>query len=257
MDNEMVINIWQLSKVYLLLVIVLAVLKKAKIKESKLLFVGSIRMTIQLFLAGYLLTEIFNSEKPIFTILYLIVMVFFSSKRIFNKNQFLNKKFKKYIVLAIGINLIFTITFFTYYVLEIKYLNPRYTVPISGMIVGNSMNALMLGLKTLETTINKSKLEISTLLNLGVCPKKILIPFVNLSLETALIPSLNAMVSIGLISLPGIMSGQILAGSLPLTAIMYQIAIMIILTSSVTLTVFISLYLGYRTLINKKGQIVF
>jgi len=92
------------------------------------------------------------------------------------------------------------------------------------------------------------------LLNLGVAPQKILIPFVNNALETALLPTLNSMLGMGIISLPGMMTGQILSGTLPTTAILYQIAIMISICTAVCLTVFSSLYFGYKTLYNKAIQ---
>ena len=92
--------------------------------------------------------------------------------------------------------------------------------------------------------------------NLGVTPKKILLPYVNNSLETALLPTLNSMVGMGIVSLPGMMTGQILAGTLPTVAIMYQIAIMIAICAAVCISVFCSLNLGYKSLYNKKNQIM-
>ncbi len=255
MDGVVEISVMQLGKVYLLLLLVLYVLSKAKIKESKLLFIGSIRMTVQLFLAGIILTEIFKMDKWYFTVIYLMVMITFSSRRIFKLNKYLNVKFKIYIVGSIGLSVIFLIIFFVGYVLKVDVLNPQYTIPISGMIVGSTMNGIMLGLKGFKNTLEKSKLEIKTLINLGVTPKKILKPYVNDAIEMAMIPTLNSMVSIGLITLPGMMTGQILAGTLPITAIMYQISIMIMLCTSVTISIFGSMNLGYKTLFNEKGEL--
>ncbi|WP_434297397.1 ABC transporter permease [Clostridium sporogenes] len=94
----------------------------------------------------------------------------------------------------------------------------------------------------------------NTLINLGIEPKDILRPFINNSLETALIPTLNSMLGMGIIFLPGMMTGQILSGTLPITAIMYQIAIMIAICTSVCATVFLSLNLGYKSLYNNRKQ---
>lgn len=105
-------------------------------------------------------------------------------------------------------------------------------------------------------SVNKEKNRINTLLNLGVEPKDILKPFANNALETALIPTLNSMVGMGIIFLPGMMTGQILSGTLPTTAIMYQIAIMIAICTSVCITVFLSLNLGYKSLYNNRKQLL-
>ncbi len=100
------------------------------------------------------------------------------------------------------------------------------------------------------------QLKIESLLNAGIEPKAILLPFVNLSLEVALIPTLNSIISMGIISLPGMMAGQILSGTLPMTAIMYQISIMIAICTGVSLTSFTILFFSYKTMISKRKQIL-
>jgi len=249
------LGIINFSLVYILLIVVLLIMKKSKIKQTKLLFLASVRMTIQLVLAGLVLTYIFENPHPIFTIFYIIAMTFFSIRIVLSKNKGLNKKFK----LAVGISLAFSgisvLSFFVIIVAKQGLFNPQYTIPLAGMIIGNSMTGVSLGLKTFTETTQNSRNKINTLLNLGVCPKQILLPFVNLSLETALLPTLNAMLGMGIISLPGMMTGQILSGTLPNTAIMYQIAIMVAICTSVCITVFASLNFGYKTLVNKLNQI--
>ena len=103
--------------------------------------------------------------------------------------------------------------------------------------------------------MNNQRNKIEALQNLGVTPRKILLPFVNNALETALLPTMNNMLGMGIISLPGMMTGQILSGTAPTTAIMYQIAIMIAICTAVCLTVFCSLNFGYKTLYNNRNQI--
>ena len=125
------------------------------------------------------------------------------------------------------------------------------------MIIGNAMTGVKLGLKTFNESIKAQKNKINTLLNIGVTPQRIIIPFVNQSIETALVPTLNSMLGMGIISLPGMMTGQILSGTIPTTAILYQIAIIIAICTVTCLAVFCSLYFGSRTLYNKREQIVF
>lgn len=254
MNGVIVLNIGSFLLIYLLLILILLIMKKSQIHQSKLLFLASIRMTLQLILAGYVLTYIFKNPHPLLTLLYLSTMTFFAVHRVLSKNKGLNRKFKMMIALSIGASGLFMVFFFVAVIVGESIFNPQYVIPLSGMIMGNAMTGTNLGIKTFRESIQSQKNQIETLLNFGVTPKKILQPFVNQALETALLPTLNSMVGMGIVSLPGMMTGQILSGTLPTTAVFYQIAIMIAITTVVCLSVFLSLYLGYHTLYNKRNQ---
>lgn len=256
MQGAVQLNILEFSLVYLLLIIVLVIMKKSKINQTKLLLVASIRMTVQLILVGFLLTYILENPHPVFTLAFLLAMILFSIRRVLSKNRQINKSFKVAVALSISISGVAVLAFFVMAVVGEKIFNPQYTIPLAGMIIGNSMTGMTLGLKTFTDDMKAGRQKIETLLNLGVTPKKILIPYVNNALETALMPTINSMLGMGIIFLPGMMTGQILSGTLPTTAIMYQIAIMIAICTSVCLTVFCSLNFGYRTLYNKRNQML-
>lgn len=256
MQGIIELNILQFSIIYVLLLVVLLVMKKSKLSHSKLLMVASIRMSIQLTLAGFILTYIFKNPHPIFTILYLCAMTLFSVHRVLSKNKEINHKFKCIIAFSLSGSGICVVLFFICFVVRTNICNPQYTIPISGMIFGNAMTGVSLGLKTFGDSIKSERTQIDTLLNLGVAPSKILLPFVNNALETALLPTLNSMLGMGIISLPGMMTGQILSGTLPATAILYQISIVICICTVVCLSVYCSLFFGCRTLYNKRSQIL-
>ena len=118
------------------------------------------------------------------------------------------------------------------------------------------MNSVSLGIKTFRETLVGQQARMEALTCLGADSGDILQPFVIRALETAMVPTLNSMVGMGIVSLPGMMTGQILAGAPPLLAILYQISIMIAIASVVTLTSFASLYAGARTLYDKKTQMI-
>jgi putative ABC transport system permease protein len=249
------INLAQFALIYVLLLVVLFIMKKSKINQSKLLVVASFRMTVQLVLAGLVLTYILENPHPLFTVAYIIAMTGFATIRVLNQNKELNKKFK----LAIGLSLAgsgtLIVFFFVQIVVGMDFFNPQYTIPLSGMIFGNAMTGLSLALKSFNENLKAQRNRVESLLYLGVTPKKILLPFVNNALETALVPTMNRMMGMGIISLPGMMTGQILSGTLPMTAILYQIAIMIAITAVVCLAVFAALIFGYKTLYNDRNQI--
>ncbi|MDO5689468.1 MAG: ABC transporter permease [Tissierellia bacterium] len=240
--------------IYALLLIVLFILQRAKIDQTKLLFVASLRMTIQLMLAGFILTHIFQNPHPLFTLAYVAAMLLFAIHRVLSKNPGLNNRFKGIIATSMTVSGLFVLAYFVGIVANQGLFNPQYVIPISGMVMGNMMTGLNLALKTFQEYIKSEKLQIETLLNIGARPKDILLPFVNRALETAMLPTINSMLGLGIVSLPGMMTGQILAGTLPTTAIFYQIAVMVSLTTVTSLSVFGSLYLGYQTLYNEKNQ---
>ena len=257
MEDVVRLSIWQFSLIYLLLVIVTIIMKVAKIKQMRLLLVASARMTVQLVIAGLVLTYIFENRHPLFTVAYIVAMVIFAIYRVLHKSKALNKKFKWIVAASLAVSGLFVLSFFIMAVVGENIFNPQYTIPIGGMIIGNSMTGIILGLSTFTQTIKDQRPKIDALINLGVHPKKVLLPFANAALETALLPTLNTMLGLGIISLPGMMTGQILSGTLPMTAIMYQIAIMIAICTAVCLTTFSALYFGYQTLYNSEMQISF
>jgi len=255
MDSIVKLNLFQFSLIYLLLLVILAIMKKSKINKTKLLILASFRMTVQLVLAGLILTYIFKEPHPIFVVLYLLAMIAFSIRRVLSKNKDINRNFKIAISFSLALSGLFILAYFVLVVVGESFFNPQYTIPLAGMIIGNSMTGVTLGMKTFTESLRSQRNRIEALLNLGVTPKKILLPFVNNALETALMPTMNNMLGMGIISLPGMMTGQILSGTEPTTAIMYQIAIMIAICTSVCLTVFCTLHFGYRTLYNERSQI--
>ena len=257
MDDIIVLNIGQFSLIYLLLIIVLFIMKKCRINQTKLLFTASLRMTVQLTLAGFVLTYIFQNPHPLFTISYLLLMTGFAIYTVLSRNKRINRRFKIVVGASLAAAGLSIVSFFIMAVVGVSLFNPQYTIPISGMIMGNAMTGTGLGLRVFNENIKSQRVKIDSLINIGAPPQKVLIPFVNQALETALLPTLNSMIGMGIISLPGMMTGQILSGTMPMTAIMYQIAILIAICAAVCLSVFCSLYFGYKTLYNKRQQMIF
>lgn len=257
MSGAAEISLVRFVLIYLLLIVVLAIMKKCHIEQSKLLMLASVRMTVQLIVAGLLLTYIFKHPHPVFTVAYVVAMAAFTCYRVLSKNKWLNKKFKVTIVLSLMLSGVAVILFFVMAIVNRSIFDPQYVIPLSGMVFGNAMTGVNLAIKTFKESIDAERIRIETLLNFGAKPERILMPFVNRSLETALLPTLNSMIGMGIVSLPGMMTGQILSGTLPTTAILYQISIMIAITTVVSLSVFGSLYFGYKTLFNERSQITF
>ena len=254
MTGAAAIGIQRFLVIYLLLLVVLALMKRSKISQTKLLLTASLRMTVQLVIAGFLLTYIFENPHPLFTAGYLFAMMGFAIHRVLSKNRDLNTGFKISIGLSLSFSGLAVLVYFVAAVVNQSLFNPQYVIPLSGMIFGNAMTGVSLGVKSFRENTASAKERMEALLNFGVSPKNILLPFVNQALETAILPTLNSMVGMGIVSLPGMMTGQILSGTLPTTAILYQISIMVAICTVVCLSVFGSLHFGYHTLYNKRSQ---
>ncbi|MCL2332758.1 MAG: ABC transporter permease [Actinomycetia bacterium] len=251
------LNLWQFALIYLLLIVILVIMKKARIDQSKLLVVASVRMTVQLVIAGLVLTYILRNPSPVFTVAYLLVMTAFAIYTVLSRNRGINPRFQIIVGVSLAATGLVIVCFFIMVVVGVNLFNAQYTIPISGMIIGNAMTGCSLGLKTFNESLAAQRPRIDTLLNIGAAPQRVLMPFVNTALETALVPTLNSMLGMGIISLPGMMTGQILSGTMPMTAILYQIAILIAISAVTCLAVFCSLFFGHRTLYNRRMQMDF
>ncbi|MDY3973088.1 ABC transporter permease [uncultured Veillonella sp.] len=240
---------------YILLLIVGAVFKYCGIDQTKYLIFGSIQMSVQLIIAGYVLLYIFQSPSPIFTLAYLTLMIGFAIYRTLNRSPWLNRRFQWIVGFAVFLTCVLISAFMLLVVIRKDALVPQYVIPITGMLVSATMNGATLALKAFKEALDSNRHQIEVLLNIGAHPRKILHPFINQSLETAFLPTMNSMVGMGITALPGMMTGQILAGALPNEAVLYQSTIMIANCSCVCLASFGLLYFGSRTLYNKRKQI--
>jgi len=137
MDGTAALGIVQFSFIYVLLIIVLIIMKKSKVNQTKLVLVASIRMTFQLVLVGYILKYIFSNPRPIFTIIFITLMIIFSINRVINSRQDLNKNFKVAIAVALIFSGLSILSFFVVIVVNESVFNPQYTIPLAGMIIGN------------------------------------------------------------------------------------------------------------------------
>ena len=229
--------------VYVLLLVVLGIMKKCRINQTKLLVLASARMTLQLIAAGYALTFLFEHPHPLLTMGYLAVLVFFTIYLVLSRNKRLNPRFRVIVSVSIASCGLGVIVFFVSCVVGQSLFDPQYMIPISGMLMGNALTGVSLGLKSFWNGLEGQRARVEALLNVGATPEKVLFPFVCQALETALVPTLNSMLGMGIVVLPGMMTGQILAGVSPIQAVRYQVVVLLMVTAAAALSSFISLRL--------------
>ena len=259
MENGGIIDIefWRLVAAYIFVVLLLVIVRWRGIAREKQILIATIRMTVQLILAGYVLTYVFENPHPLFSLAFLCAMALFSIHNIFKRISFkLNKKIKYMVILSMLTGPIAALFYFNNVVIHFTpWYEPRYFIPIAGMIVGNAMTGVTLALKNLHEGITNNRDKVEALLMLGATPAKAVKQYVDAAFDSAVLPTLNNMLGMGIIFLPGMMTGQILSGVSPLTAIEYQIAILIGILGSVSLTVILFIMLSFRAFFTKNAQL--
>ena len=241
------LSLWDLVTVYSLLLMSIGLAHLLRAGQSKDLFWSGLRMFIQLLVVGYVLHLIFALETPLPVLLILIVMIGFAVQTIGARVKTKMPHFYRVVGTAILFGCGGMTFFFCSLVIGLEpWYDPRYLIPLAGMIIGNSMTGASLAVERLAAEFRERRDEIETGLCLGGSIQAVSETAVSSAFRAALIPSVNAMAAMGLVFLPGMMTGQILSGTEPLIAVKYQIAIMCVITGSVSLTTFFILKLGYR-----------
>lgn len=227
------------------------------INKNKEILIGTLRMTIQLFIAGFILVYILDSGSLIFT---LAMLAFMEISAVFNivkpRLDKIPKRISGLIAMAMLFGSLVTLSLFMIFVIKPEPIyNPQYLIPLACMIMGNSMNGISLALDSLIRSINDDTSQIEGALMLGSSPAMAMKEANKEAFDIALTPTLNSMKNMGLITLPGMMTGQILGGNSPMLAIKYQIAIMTVITSANTISIFLFLKFAYKHFFNKESQL--
>ncbi|MFD2706004.1 MULTISPECIES: ABC transporter permease [Salibacterium] len=258
MNNNIIdLTIWQLAAAYVFILMLLVIVKIRNIPRSKEILISSLRMTIQLLLVGYILIYLFDNPHPLWTALVVLLMITFAVWNIFRRvRSGLDKKMKQIIAVSMAAGTLSSLIYFNVIVIQFSpWYEPRYFIPIAGMIIGNSMTGVTLGVQTLTEGMKDQRHRVESALMLGATPKEASRKIVNQSFDNAILPTINNMVGTGIVFLPGMMTGQILAGVNPVTAIEYQIAILLGVTGAVSLTVILFVQNAYKVFFNEKSQL--
>jgi len=251
------ITLIQLILAYVFVVILIVLVKKQNISREKQIILATTRMTIQLVLVGYVLDFIFDNPHPLATVAILLIMEGFAVHNIIGRmSASPGTAMKKVIGISMFAGTVSSLLFFLVAVIGLDpWYYPRYFIPIAGMLVGNSMTGISLGAEHLVSRIQEEPERVEQALMLGASPEAATRKISNQSFYNAILPTINSMIGMGIIFLPGMMTGQILSGVSPLVAIRYQIAIMLGIMGSVTLTVFLLVKLGVKTFFNRRMQL--
>ncbi|MCH8099082.1 MAG: ABC transporter permease [Proteobacteria bacterium] len=199
---------------------------------GKTAIIATLRMLVQLLLIGYVLIYIFETDRPVFIIAVLTVMITIASWIAIRPLQKKQPQMYFNSLVAISIGSLPTLALVSQFVIDVQpWFSPRFVVPLAGMIFAGSMNTVSLAAERLQSEIDNKT------------------PYIEarrIALQASLIPITNSLFAVGLVSLPGMMTGQILSGISPLVAAKYQIVVMTMLFGASGISAAVYLVLANR-----------
>lgn len=214
------------------------------LKLERDLFIGVIRTFAQLLAMGYLLNILFGLNNAVLVLAVYMVMTFVSVHIVYGRVNERQVAYFAPTTLAVMLSYsLITIVVTKVIIGAEPWWSPQYFIPIGGMVAGNSMNALSLTLERFFSELRTKRNVVEMYLSHGANYKEATEDIFRTSLKAGMIPAINSMMSVGLVSIPGMMTGQILAGADPQEAVRYQIVVMLMVVGSTALASIIVLLL--------------
>ncbi len=253
--NYIDISLWKLAIASLLMIINIALSFVFKLALARNLIIATVRMVSQLLLVGLVLEYIFKLDHPIAVIAIALFMAAMAGASAVRRTK------KRYA--QIYFDSLFAIISASFFVSAVAnrlliiepWYDPQYVIPLLGMILGNSLTGVSLALNSFLNALEDKQKQIEGMLALGATRFEAAHKLIQESLSTAMIPSINAMMVMGIVSLPGMMTGQILAGAAPSDAVRYQILIMFMIISATALASFAVIMLAFRAMFSKEHRL--
>ena len=215
------------------------------------ILLGAVRATVQLIAVGYVLVYMFEVARWWLVLMALAIMLVAATLATTRRRRGRAALGERRVLWSIhGMALLvgtgLTLAYVTEVVLHVRpWYEPRYVIPLFGMIAGSAMNGAALAAERLASEMELRRGEVEAYLALGASPARAAAEPVRRALTAALIPAVNSLMVVGIVQLPGMMTGQILAGQSPLVAVRYQIVVAFMLTSATAITSCIAV-LRYR-----------
>ncbi len=232
---------------YLILLLPLAIILLLKLNLFKEIIIAVIRMTVQLFIVGFLLIFLFKWNNTPLNLLWFLIMILFATFSVVRNSNLRLRSSGFPMLFSLMVVSFLVVLYFNALILGIdNVFQAQFLIVLSGMILGNSMRGTIIGISSFYKDLRRNEDRYLHRIAHGATVFEAVKPYFRNAVESALRPNIAAMSTIGIVFLPGMMAGQILGGATPDEAIKYQIAIMTSIFTSVLLTVGISVLLTMR-----------
>lgn len=247
----------QLTIAFIILIIPAGILGWYKTGLNSKMAIATVRMTLQLLFVGYYLEYLFELDNAWINLGWITVMVVVADFATIDRSELVQKMS---LILPVFAATFFGIVLINFYFLEVviqlrDVLEAQYAIPITGMVLGNCLRSNVIGINDFYYSLKENRERYQFFLAAGATRAEALYPYIRSALKKSANPTLASMATIGLVSLPGMMTGQILSGSSPMTAIQYQIMIMIAIFSGTILSVYLAILFCNRTVFFKNDMI--
>jgi len=207
--------------------------------------ISAARMAIQLALVGLYLKYIFQLNSLVVNLLWVALMMVAANMSVLGKSGLKRRIFFWRSLAGIAISTMVVSGWFILVAIRPDpFYDARYMIPITGMILGNCQRSNVLSLERFFTGIRRNENEFMTYLMLGANLREAVRPYLRDAIQAAVNPSIATMATMGIVSLPGMMTGQILGGAMPVEAIKYQIGIMICIFTAMVIAAMLNILLS-------------
>jgi putative ABC transport system permease protein len=242
-----------------LLILLLGILSwRMRLGIGRELAIAAVRTVIQLLLLGLVLTVIFEQAHPGWIALIGLLMLIAAGYEAMTRQE---RRFSGWWGFGLGTLSMFVSSFtLTIYALTLvigpePWYAPQYAIPLLGMVLGNTLTGIALALDRLTQNAWERRHVIEQRLMLGASAAEAVADIRRLAMRSGMMPTINAMAVAGVVSLPGMMTGQILAGAPPIEAVKYQILIMFLVSAGTGFGTFVAISIGARRLFDGRHRL--
>jgi putative ABC transport system permease protein len=242
-------SLW-LSFSFVLIALLLSLWQKLGLEKE--IAVSTVRCAVQLLVIGYVLQVVFHADHPVYLALVLVMMIAVAS---WNASRRGDRLPGVYWRITAALTITTTVTMGLLLLFRLVEPTPQYLIPLSGMIIGNAMLVSGLFLNHMKRETETARGEIEALLCLGANKRQAIHDVLKRAITASMIPTFDTMKTIGLVQLPGTMTGMIIAGANPIDAVRYQILIMFAFSSSAAISAVLVSLLCYRLLFTRESML--
>ena len=245
-----------IAAVLVLLLALLSIRLRSNISQQ--LIIAAVRTAVQLTLVGLVLKVLFANASFGWVMLMALIMLLVAGREVMARQE---RRFKGWLGYGVGTFSMFLSSFavavFALVVIlgEDPWYTPQYAIPLLGMLLGNTMNGIAIAMDRLTHAAWEQRAVIEARLMLGERWDQAIAVYRRQAIRSGMIPIINAMAAAGIVSLPGMMTGQILAGAPPVEAVKYQILIMFLISAGTGLGTLAAVSIGSKQLFDERQRL--
>lgn len=258
-DAYIDLQTWQVAAAATLVLVNAAISFKLQLGLERSLAIAAVRTVTQLLLVGLVLHWVFELNHLAAVAAIMALMTVIAGVTAWQRggrrypgmlvNVVVSIWGSSWLILAFTMAVVFRQTQ--------PWYDPQYAIPLLGMILGNTLNGITLGLSSMVDALSSRRREVETLLALGATRWEAARGLIQQAVRVGMIPIINSMMVVGVVSLPGMMTGQLMSGVDPLAAVRYQIVIMFVIASATGLGVVAIVLLTFLRISNRQHQFCF